>query len=67
MHWHLSMRSRNSKVGPIPVSTASDDTCPAVCPFKGDNGSYAAAGREVVHWRMVSSGKRGGTWEAFLE
>ena len=52
--------SGNAKTGPIPVTTTSADSCPHTCSFKG-NGCYAESGPLALHWRAVSSGKRGGT------
>ena len=60
MKHHLTRVSSNAKTGPIPVSTASNDTCPAACPLKG-NGCYAEQGPLALHWRAVNDGRRGGT------
>ena len=65
MNFHMTLESRNEKTGPIPVSTTSYDTCPDVCPLKG-NGCYADGGPLGMHWRAVSEGKRGTTFDAFL-
>lgn len=66
MNVHLTLQSRNSKTGPIPVSTTSAETCPNSCPFKA-SGCYASAGGPLsMHWRAVNEGKRGGTWADFL-
>jgi hypothetical protein len=69
MYIHLSLKSRNSKTGPIPVSTTSADTCPAACPFNHQNegGCYAEANFHLrQHWNKVSSGKRGDSnWSSF--
>lgn len=58
--------SSNSKTGPIPVTTSSRETCPTTCPFF-DAGCYAKGGHTGLHWRKVTEGKRGGTWQALLE
>lgn len=63
---HLTPVSRNVKTGPIPVSTTSAITCPTSCPFNNGNGCYAASGPLAIHWRKVTSGNRGDTWDAFL-
>lgn len=63
--YHLTLRSSNSKTGPIPVSTTSSDTCPDACPLK-NKGCYAAQGHLAIHWRKVSDGKRGEFLNAFL-
>ena len=65
MNFHMTLESRNEKTGPIPVSTTSYDTCPNVCPLKG-NGCYAGGGPLGMHWKAVSEGKRGTTFGAFL-
>lgn len=62
---HVTLFSRNTKTGPIPVTTTSSDTCPESCPF--NNGScYAKSGPLAIHWRNVDQGKRSMTWESFL-
>lgn len=64
MRVHLTPISRNTKTGPIPVSTTSSDTCPDSCPFKG-HGCYAQSGPLNLHWRAVDR-ERGDTWQDFL-
>lgn len=67
---HLSRVSSNAKTGPIPVSTTSANTCPASCPLNkesGGKGCYASGGPSAIHWRKVSSGERGKSWEAFCD
>jgi len=61
MHYHLTPKSSNAKVGPIPVSTSSAVTCPTTCPFNHRNtgGCYAEQGPLLLHWRKVTSGLRG--------
>lgn len=78
MLFHLSLKSRNEKTGPIPVSTSPADTCPDLCPFKKTvvivddtateegGGCYAAGGHLAMHWAQVSAGKRGVSYDAFL-
>lgn len=67
MNVHLTLKSKNAKTGPIPVSTTSSDSCPPSCPLK-DNGCYASAGGPLaLHWRKVDRGERGMTWDAFCE
>jgi hypothetical protein len=66
--YHLSHRSRNSKTGPIPVSTTSEDTCPNACPLKAGGGCYAAANFHLrLHWQKVSAGKAGTSLAAFRD
>lgn len=63
---HLTLKSRNAKVGPIPVSTTSAVSCPNACPLK-DKGCYAANGPLALHWRKVTEGKAGASWDAFCD
>jgi hypothetical protein len=66
MRVHLSRQSRNSKTGPIPVSTTSSDTCPDACPLKDGGGCYAEANFHLrQHWNKVSREERGADWVAF--
>lgn len=65
MRIHLTRISHNRKVGPIPVSTTSSETCPPSCPF-AQGGCYAAGGPIWIHWNLVSRGKRGKGWKEFL-
>jgi hypothetical protein len=67
MQINLTLRSRNAKTGPIPVSTTSNETCPAACPFI-NQGCYAAGGPLGILWKKVSSGtyRFALTWSAFL-
>jgi hypothetical protein len=67
MQINLALKSRNSKTGPIPVSTTSSETCPAVCPFIG-HGCYAAGGPLSILWKKVSLGtyKSALGWKEFL-
>lgn len=61
---HLTLKSDNTKTGPIPVSTTTRDTCPAACPLK-NNGCYAEPGKLSIHWRKVTNGERGLPWDEF--
>jgi hypothetical protein len=63
---HMTMKSANAKTGPIPVSTTSYATCPTSCVFR-KNGCYADSGPLALHWKAVTEGKRGTTWEAFCD
>ena len=60
MIYHMTLKSSNAKVGPIPVVTVSRDTCPPSCPFNR-NGCYADSGPLALHWNHVTAGRRGGT------
>ncbi|HEY2474799.1 MAG TPA: hypothetical protein VGI19_08340 [Candidatus Cybelea sp.] len=65
MNYHLTLKSRNGKTGPIPVSTTAKASC-GDCPLKG-NGCYADKGPLALFWSKVSDGKAGGDFAAFLE
>ena len=58
---HISKKSANSKVGKIPVTTSSAGTCPTTCPMW--DGCYAKTGPQSCHWRKVTDGERGGSWD----
>jgi len=64
--YHLTRISHNRKTGPMPVTTTSADSCPPSCSFRG-NGCYAESGPLALHWKAVTAGRRGGTFEALLE
>jgi hypothetical protein len=64
MKFYLTLKSKNKKTGPIPVSTSSADTCPPACPLQG-SGCYAEHGPLSMHWRNVA-GDLGGTWQGLL-
>lgn len=66
LRFHLAARSGNSKTGPIPVSTSSADFCPSSCPFRDGGGCYASTGPLSLHWRAVTTGRRGAPWPDFL-
>lgn len=61
---HLTLKSRNEKVGPIPVSTTEAQSCPKVCPFK-KSGCYADGGPLALFWGKVSRGDAGVSWGEF--
>ena len=65
--YHLVKKSSNSKVGPIPVTTSPEKTCPDSCPLKNE-GCYASSGFHTrLHWNKVSKGERGDSWQEFIE
>lgn len=66
MNFHLTPISGNVKTGPIPVSTSHKDTCPDACPLKA-KGCYASGGPSNIHWKAVSTGKRGTDWNTFVD
>jgi hypothetical protein len=53
--------SRNSKTGPMPVTTTSEETCPSACPLK-HNGCFADSGPLALLWRKVTERKAGIAW-----
>ena len=64
--FHITPKSKNSKVGPMAVTTSTATTCPTACPFK-DNGCYADSGPLKLHWLKVTEGKRGDDWSTFID
>lgn len=58
------LRSGNRKTGPIPVTMTSARTCPKTCALYG-NGCYAEGHMTAMHWRRLSNGASGITWEEF--
>jgi hypothetical protein len=60
----LNIKSGNRKVGPIPVSTTEEASCPNECPLKGTD-CYARFGPLGMHWRKIMEGGRGDNWTAF--
>lgn len=63
--YHLTKVSSNSKVGPIPVSTSAESTCPPACPLR--EGCYAKGGPLYIHWKKVSNGSRGVPFSEFCK
>ena len=66
MNVHLTPVSSNKKVGAIPVSTTSQESCPDTCQLK-DSGCYAMIGPLMIHWRKVTEGHRGNDWDSFCQ
>lgn len=62
---NLTLKSRNVKTGPIPVSTTTEKTCPTACPLI--RGCYAKAGPLAGVWRKVTAETYGGSWDAFCD
>lgn len=62
----LTLKSRNVKTGPIPVSITSANSCPNSCPFSG-GGCYAKGGPLAMHWRKVTNNERGTNWADFCK
>lgn len=63
---HLTLKSRNEKVGPIPVSTTESKSCPTTCPFK-KSGCYADGGPLALFWGKVDRGLAGVEWAEFCD
>lgn len=62
----LNVVSSNIKTGPIPVSMSSSPTCPPSCAHR--NGAcYAETHFVGMHWRRLSSGGEGITWDEFCK
>ena len=64
-HVSLTLKSRNAKTGPIPVSTTTRKTCPDACAFKA-NGCYADGGPLRIQWDKVTREEAGYSWADFL-
>ena len=64
--YHFTRISRNAKTGPMPVTTTSANSCPPGCSLK-HNGCYAESGPLALHWRAVSEGGRGGSFDELLQ
>lgn len=62
----LTLVSRNTKTGPIPVSITTATTCPTACVFNSGNGCYAAIGAVAIHWRRVTQETHGTDYDTFL-
>lgn len=65
MRVHLSLKSGNTKTGPIPVSSTEENSCPDSCPFK-KKGCYGKSHFLAKHWKLVSSGERAIEWSHFI-
>ena len=61
---NLTLKSRNSKTGPIPVSTSGKQTCPDSCPLK-KGPCYAMSGPLNLFWNKVSENKAGASFQMF--
>ena len=65
MNYHFIRTSSNAKLGPIPATTTSADSCPPTCSFL-KKGCYGDSGPISMHWRAVTNGTRGCTFEEKL-
>jgi hypothetical protein len=63
--YHLTLKSANSKTGPMAVSTTGKTSCPDTCPLK-KKGCFADGGPLQIHWEQVSQGNRGVEFDDFL-
>ena len=62
MQTHITLKSSNSKTGPIPVTTTERDSCSPTCPFI-DDGCYGENHGLNFHWDAVSNHSRGISWD----
>ena len=62
---NLTLKSRNKKTGPIPVSTSGKHTCPDACPLKASGACYAMAGPLGLFWAKVSNNNAGTKYKYF--
>lgn len=51
---HLTIKSKNKKTGPMPVSTSEKSSCPLSCPWY-NKGCYAKYGPLGMHWKKMSN------------
>lgn len=58
---YFTLKSSNAKIGRIPVSTISNETCPDACPLKKE-GCYADAGPLAIIWKALSERSPGAVW-----
>lgn len=63
--YHLTRISGNRKLGGLPASTTSSDTCPVNCSFRDGGGCYGDGGPVALHWRAVSERRRGVDLDTF--
>lgn len=62
----LTLRSRNQKTGPIPVSMTERETCPDACSLKGA-GCYAESGPLSWVWGRMAKPGHSVEWDEFCE
>ena len=65
-NYYFTLRSRNTKVGKMPVTTSPRQTCPSDCIFR-KNGCYADAGPLALLWDKITHGKAGKAFKAMLK
>ena len=61
---HFSPRSSNRKLGGLPCSVSSANTCAPSCPLRR-GGCYGRSWPLSHHWKEVSEGRRGTDWATF--
>jgi hypothetical protein len=66
---HFTPVSSNQKIGPIPATTSTEKFCPVSCPLNRANagGCYADYGPQAIHWKKVTNGERGASFDALLD
>ena len=62
----LTLRSGNTKVGPMPVSTTEQQSCPSTCPLR-TQGCYAKGHLINHHWKRLSAKLTGIAFSLFLK
>lgn len=65
--FHLVRISSNAKLGGLPASTTSSDSCPDNCSYRAGGGCYGESGPISIHWRQVDDRSRGVNLETFCE
>lgn len=65
MNFGFNMKSGNTKVGKIPVSTSPKQTCPSSCPLR-DEACYARFSTLGMYWSKLSKGLTGKSWESLI-
>lgn len=65
-HYQLVRLSANEKLGGLPASTTSNDSCPTRCSLRS-NGCYAEDGHSGINFSAVSQRRRGGNLDEFCE
>jgi len=64
---NLTLKSRNQKVGKVPVSTSGKQTCPDTCPLKESGACYADGGPLSLFWDKVSKQEAGTDYNSFVD
>ena len=64
--YHITLKTKNPKVGNMAATTSTAKTCPTSCPFKS-NGCYAYGYPLKGHWDKVTEGERGDDWSTFID